>query len=156
MVSRIGKRAARRRVVVERARTACLCYLDQGPYRGRGCKYANQTFTERLPRPSLLVRIIVVQVKTKWVSHSLLPIVCSTHIKNSPFDTLDSYGLMEDANALAERINASTLKHEYSWLASHITASERANAIGDQSGRLKELKRPGEVNSPQSARPIEP
>lgn len=70
----------------------------------------------------------------------------STHIRDSPFDTLDSYGLVEDAHALAERINASALKHEYSWLATHITATERANAISEQSARLKGLKRTGKGN----------
>jgi hypothetical protein len=66
----------------------------------------------------------------------------SAHTRDSPFDALDRYNLIEDAHAFAERINASALKEEYSWLATHITALERANAIKDQSSRLKALKKP--------------
>lgn len=65
----------------------------------------------------------------------------STHVKDSPFDSLDLYALVEDAHLLASRIRASELRAEYSWLADHIAMHDRAKAIGEQSTRLKETNR---------------
>ncbi|WP_083411851.1 KAP family P-loop NTPase fold protein [Janthinobacterium sp. 1_2014MBL_MicDiv] len=63
----------------------------------------------------------------------------STHVKDSPFDSLDSYALVEDACLLADRIKASDLRGEYSWLADFIVEPGRAKAIGEQSARLKKM-----------------
>lgn len=67
----------------------------------------------------------------------------SVYEKNSPFNTLDSYGLVEDGPLLAERIRTSGLKDEYSWLADQISAPDAAKVIAEQSSRLKGLKRSG-------------
>ena len=75
-----------------------------------------------------------------------LRVFLSIHIKNSQFDGVDMYGLVEDAQALADRINASVLMHEYSWLATQLTTTELATAIKDQSVRLKGLARTGQGN----------
>jgi hypothetical protein len=63
-------------------------------------------------------------------------------VENSPFDTIDKYGLVDDPQALAKRINGSALQDEYSWLATSLIESERANAIKEQASRLKRLRRP--------------
>ncbi len=65
----------------------------------------------------------------------------STYVKDSPFDSLDNYALVENAQMLADRINETSLKDEYSWLVTHITSVERAKTIQAQSDRLKGLKR---------------
>ncbi len=65
----------------------------------------------------------------------------STYVKDSPFDSLDNYPLVENAQALADRINRASLKDEYAWLVTQITSEERAKAIQAQSDRLKGLKR---------------
>ncbi|HTD06248.1 KAP family P-loop NTPase fold protein [Undibacterium sp.] len=73
-----------------------------------------------------------------------LRVFLSVHVRDSPFDSLDGYGLVEDAHALASIIKTSGLKEEYSWLAAHITSSDRANLIEEQSARLKGMKRVGD------------
>ncbi|WP_420998254.1 KAP family P-loop NTPase fold protein [Cupriavidus sp. 30B13] len=65
----------------------------------------------------------------------------SRHVRNSPFNALDEYSLVEDAQALADRINSSGLRDEYLWLTSHITSPELSNKISAQSLRLKGLRR---------------
>jgi hypothetical protein len=65
------------------------------------------------------------------------------HQPDSPFNTLDSFGLVEDASSLATRIRGSALRDEYSWLADLISSSDQAKAIGEQSARLKGLRRGG-------------
>ena len=65
----------------------------------------------------------------------------SVHLEDSPFDTLDSYGLVEDATLLAKRIENSSLKNEYSWLTRSLGTPERIIGIQDQSTRLKGIKR---------------
>jgi hypothetical protein len=70
------------------------------------------------------------------------------HHRGSPFNTLDSFGLVEDAASLANRIRDSVLKDEYSWLADLISSSDYVKAIGEQSARLKGLRR-GVEGAPQ-------
>jgi hypothetical protein len=65
----------------------------------------------------------------------------SPHEKDSPFNTLDSYSLVEDATLLANRIRASELKAEYSWLVDLMSLPDWAKSIEEQSARLKALKR---------------
>lgn len=65
----------------------------------------------------------------------------STYVKDNPFDSLDLYALVENASLLAGRIRASELRGEYSWLADHIVESDRAKEIGEQSARLKAIRR---------------
>lgn len=75
----------------------------------------------------------------------------STHVKDSPFNTIDSYGVVEDAPSLADRIKKSTLKDEYSWLAELLATPEWDKAIGEQSTRLKGLKRGNQSEAPEVA-----
>lgn len=65
----------------------------------------------------------------------------SMHAENNPFNTTESFGLVEDANFLADRIRASKLNEEYSWLASLLTSGDNARAIEEQATRLKGLRR---------------
>lgn len=65
----------------------------------------------------------------------------SVHEKDSLFNRLDAYGLVEDGPTLAERIRTSGLEEEYSWLADQLSAPEAAKVIAEQSSRLKGLKR---------------
>ncbi|PHV21606.1 hypothetical protein CSQ92_00310 [Janthinobacterium sp. BJB446] len=65
----------------------------------------------------------------------------SIHVENSPFDTLSSYSLVEDATLLANRIENSTLKDEYLWLTRSLAIPERITGIQEQSTRLKGIKR---------------
>ncbi|UIF89979.1 hypothetical protein KAF44_40065 [Cupriavidus necator] len=65
----------------------------------------------------------------------------SRHVKNSPFEAPDEYGLVEDAQALADRINSSSIRDDYLWLMSHLTSPELSNTIRAQSLRLRALRR---------------
>jgi hypothetical protein len=65
----------------------------------------------------------------------------SVHTAESPFNTIDSFSLVEDAQVLADRISASKLKDEYAWLVALITSVDYANPIKEQAVRLKWQKR---------------
>jgi predicted KAP-like P-loop ATPase len=65
----------------------------------------------------------------------------SVHTEDSPFNSLDSFALVEDAQVLADRISASKLNDEYAWLVTLITSDGYANPIKDQAVRLKGQKR---------------
>jgi len=73
----------------------------------------------------------------------------ATYVKDSPFDTIDSYGLVENALLLADRIKTSVLKDEYSWLAESLAIPQRSEAIRDQSTRLKGVQRGGQRKIPE-------
>lgn len=64
----------------------------------------------------------------------------SPHQKGSPFNTVDSFGLVEDAQALADRIVTSELKTEYTWLVDLIVQDEFQAKLREQAARLKGLK----------------
>ena len=65
----------------------------------------------------------------------------SPHTKDSPFNSIDSFGLVEDPQVLADRIAASKLKDEYAWLVALITSDKYANPIKEQALRHKGQKR---------------
>lgn len=66
----------------------------------------------------------------------------SVYKSDSPFNSMENFGLVEDAQVLADRIAASKLKDEYAWLAALITSAGYANPIKEQAVRLKGQKRP--------------
>lgn len=74
----------------------------------------------------------------------------SAHTEDSPFNSIDSFGLVEDAQVLADRISASKLKDEYAWLTALITSVGYANPIKEQAVRLKEQKRAHRSDSTSS------
>ena len=66
----------------------------------------------------------------------------SVHTEGNPFNSLDSFALVEDAQVLADRISASKLKDEYAWLVALITSVDFSNRINEQAARLKGQKCP--------------
>ena len=68
--------------------------------------------------------------------------------KDSPFDSLKNYVLIEDSQHLADLINSSILRDYYYWLVAHITQHDRAYAIKKQASELKELDGPSEKGLP--------
>lgn len=64
----------------------------------------------------------------------------SVFVEGSPFNTVDNFSLVEDAQVLADRIAGSNLKEEYAWLATLITSDKYLNAIKAQAMRFKGLK----------------
>jgi predicted KAP-like P-loop ATPase len=64
----------------------------------------------------------------------------SVHVAESPFNSMDNFALVEDAQVLADRIAASKLKEEYAWLGELIVSDEFANKIRNQAARLKVIK----------------
>lgn len=65
------------------------------------------------------------------------------HVKDSPFNKVDSFTLVEDVTLLVDRIRASTLMEEYSWLINLIATPDWTRAIKQQSEQLKGLTRGG-------------
>lgn len=65
----------------------------------------------------------------------------SVHTAESPFNTIDSFSLVEDVQVLADRISVSKLKDDYAWLVELITSDGYANPIKEQAVRLKGQKR---------------
>lgn len=66
----------------------------------------------------------------------------SAHVADSLFNTIDSFGLVEDVQVLADRIAASKLREEYAWLVKLIVSDEFANNIDSQAARLKGITKP--------------
>lgn len=66
----------------------------------------------------------------------------SRYHENSPFNTVDQFGLVEDARTLAERINSSSIKDQYAWLSRLLTHEEMARNIAEQADRQKTVARP--------------
>ena len=60
---------------------------------------------------------------------------------NSYFNSIEEFGLVEDAQVLADRISASKLKDEYAWLVTLITSVDFSKQIDKQAVRLKGQKR---------------
>ncbi len=65
----------------------------------------------------------------------------SVHTQNSPFNSLDSFALVENAQILADRISESNLKDEYLWLVTLMTSVDFSKQINEQAVRLKGQKR---------------
>lgn len=69
----------------------------------------------------------------------------SVHTEGSPFNSYESFGLVEDAQVLVNRINSSGLKEQYCWLSKLILAGDFPNRLKEQAARYRGLKRPTSV-----------
>lgn len=69
----------------------------------------------------------------------------SVHTEGSPFNSFESFGLVEDAQVLADRINSSGLKEQYGWLSTLIHSGDFPNRLREQAARHRSLKRPTSV-----------
>ena len=65
----------------------------------------------------------------------------SRYHEDSHFNTVDQFGLVENAGALAERINSSPIGEQYAWLSKLLTEEENPRLIDEQSDRLKAMRR---------------
>jgi hypothetical protein len=63
----------------------------------------------------------------------------SVFIKNSPFNDLQMFGLVDDAVALVTRINESILSQEYGWLVSLISNDDWVRMIAEQAHARKNI-----------------
>ncbi|WP_431206841.1 KAP family P-loop NTPase fold protein [Burkholderia cepacia] len=65
----------------------------------------------------------------------------SEFVSESPFNSPDTFGLIEDANAFAARVRDSAMRDDYAWVANLISSGDYPNAIAMQAKRLKGLRR---------------
>jgi hypothetical protein len=61
----------------------------------------------------------------------------SVHVQDSPFNGVDNYELVQDAQVLADRIKTSSLNSEYAWLVEQLTDENWQSEITKQSTHLK-------------------
>jgi hypothetical protein len=65
----------------------------------------------------------------------------SRYHENSLLNTVDQFGLVENAGTFAARINSSPIRDQYAWLSNLLTEEETARRIDEQANRQKALTR---------------
>lgn len=80
-------------------------------------------------------------IKNVCVSDDGLKKFLSAHTKDNLLTNIETYGLIEDAHLMAERIRNSSLSEEYVWLADYIGSGSHPQAIEEQAKRHKALRR---------------
>lgn len=62
-------------------------------------------------------------------------------VNESPFNSVDTFGLIEDANTFIARIRVSAMRDDYAWLADLLASGDYSQAIAIQATRLKGQRR---------------